>query len=160
MPIVTNATEETITIRLCGNWFTFKPGASKTMSEDLARFISTEKKDAGLAVLPDRPDNVEGDASYEELALRTREWEEQRKAAIESALDQYISRLRKVIYNNQVSLRTDLEKGNIKADPASFASDGEIDAMKIVAKYQRKDADAEKARIDEVKKLMEQVSKK
>lgn len=160
MPIVINATEETIQIRLCGNYFTFKPGSQKTMNEDLAKFIANERKDSGLAVLPDRPENVDSDDGSEQtLAARTAEWEASKKAIIESALNSYISRLRRVIYNNQVSLRQDLEKGNIKADPAAFASEGELEAMRTVAKYQKKDADQDKARIDEVKKLMEQVNK-
>jgi hypothetical protein len=85
---------------------------------------------------------------------------EQRGQLIEQALERYVARHREIIYNNQVSLRRDLEVANIKADPAVFASKGEIESMRLVAKYQKRTEDAEQAKIDEVKKLMGQVKGK
>jgi hypothetical protein len=55
-------------------------------------------------------------------------------------------------------MKQDLGKANIQADPAVFASKGELDAMRLVAKYQKTAEDTEQLKIDEVKKLMKNVT--
>lgn len=159
MAIVINATQEKVTLVLQGNYFTWEPGKEKIIrNPELAKFIQTNKNDYGLAVLPD----VQGDdemLSDEELAGRKAAYEEAKKVECEAALDRYIKRLRNVIYNNQVSLRRDLDQANMKADPAAYASEGELEAMRLVAKYQKRAEDVDANKIAEVKKLMEQVGK-
>lgn len=162
MPIVVNATQEEITIKIVGNYFKFGPGKSKTMNKDLATFIQTSAgaKGCGLAVLPDLYQEGEemDDVTSEDLAGRQKAHEELKMEACANALTDYIDRYRQVIHNNQVSLKQDLAKTNNPADPAAYASKGELDAMRLVAKYQKRAEDTEQLRVDEVKKLMKNVT--
>jgi hypothetical protein len=159
MPIVINATQEKVTLLLQGNYFSWNPGQEKVIrNEDLARFIAKERGDSGLAVLPDLQSDDEM-LSPEEFETRKASHKEARTRALDEALDRYIKRLREVIYNNQVSLRRDLEQANIKADPGSFASAGEIEAMRLVSKYQRRSEDEDAKRLAETKRLMGEINK-
>lgn len=159
MPIVKNVTQEDITVKIAGNYFNFKPGKARTMNKGLANWIEMDGKGLGLAVLPDVFQEGEeiADINAEEVARRMAADKERNDLLEAAVLDQYIKRHRDVIYNNQVSLRQDLERSNIKADPAAFASKGEMESMRLVAKYQKRAEDAEQAKIDEVKKLMKNV---
>lgn len=161
MPIVVNATQEEIQIKIVGNYFKFGPGKAKTMNKDLAMWIQTSEgaKGCGLAVLPDIYEEGEEvyDVSSEELKTRQAAHDALRKEACENALHDYIEKYRRVIYNNQISLKQDLAKSNNPADPAAFASKGELEAMRLVAKYQKTAEDAEQNKINEVNKLMKNV---
>ena len=160
MSLVINATQETITLRLRGNYFSWKPNQKKIIrDEELAHFIKTERSDSGLAVISELIKEDE-DVTPEELELRKANAVGEEVTEVKAALDRYVMKHRRVIENNQIHLRRDLEQKNIKADPAVFASSGELDSMRLVAKYQRQAEDAEANKIDEVKKLMEQVKGK
>lgn len=151
---VANATKEIITVKVAGNYFTFKPEQERVIHNDgIARFIEMELKDSGLCVLPSLMTEDE-EVSPEELEQRRLDGKEQKEIILAQALERYVTRHRGIIANNQISLRRDLEMANIKADPAAFASKGELDSMRLVAKYQKSADDAEQAKIDEVKKLM------
>lgn len=162
MPTVVNATQEEIQIKVVGNYFKFGPGKSKVMNADIASWIQTNPgaKGCGLAVLPDLYQEGEeiDDVSTAEMKARKEAQEETKAQALESALHEYLEKYRRVIYNNQVSLKQDLGKANIQADPAVFASKGELEAMRLVAKYQKSAEDTEQLKIDEVKKLMKNVT--
>lgn len=154
MPTVANCTQETITVKIAGNYFTFKPLQERVIhNESIARFIEMDLKDSGLVVLPVLVKDDE-EVTPEELEQRKIDGAEAKKALLEQGLDRYVARYRQVVANNQIHLRRDLEIANIKADPAVFASVGELEAMRLVAKYQKRSEDAEQAKIDEVKKLM------
>lgn len=162
MPTVVNATKEEITIKVVGNYFKFGPEKSKVMNADIASWIQTNPgaKGCGLAVIPDlyqEGEEVE-EVSSAELKARKDAQAELRAQACENALTEYLDKYRRVIYNNQVSLKQDLGKANIQADPSVFASKGELEAMRLVAKYQKTAEDTEQLKIDEVKKLMKAVT--
>jgi hypothetical protein len=152
MPIVLNATNEEVSVKVAGNWFSFKPGTKKNMNESIARFIQIDRKDSGLCVLPLE---FEEDADFEKSA--------EGKAILEQlkadTIRQYLDKYKAVIYNNQVSLRQDLEQKNLKIDPAVMATEGEINALKIVAKYKVLEKDADQVKLEEVKKLLEETKK-
>lgn len=149
MGLILNATKEEQKVKVFGNWFTLKPGQIKQFQDNIAAFMDKERGINGLIQLPDTFEEMEYRASDEGKALLA-EFEQK-------GVDRYLKNLRQVIYNNQVSLRSDLEKANQKVDPASLATDGEIAAMRIVAKYDNAERDREQAKIEEVKKLMAQV---
>ena len=160
MPIVANCTQETITVKVAGNYFTFKPGQERVIHQEaIARFIEMDLKASGLVVLPALMTDDE-EVTPEQLEERKLAGADHKKELLEQGLDRYVARHREVIYNNQVSLRRDLDMANIKVDPAAHASKGELDAMRLVAKYQKRTEDAEQSKIDEVKKLMGQVKGK
>jgi hypothetical protein len=166
MALVINATEETIAMQLAGgNWFTWKPGQRKTIRDErIARFIETERRGYGLAVLPDLTTQEEDDGDVElsekDLAARKAARVEQEKEACALALQAYVSRLREIIKNNQVSLARDLSRADYKYGPEHEMSDGELDAMKKVAKYDRKGKDADQERLNEIEALKKQITTK
>jgi hypothetical protein len=160
MAIVINATQETITLRLRSHYFTWKPAQKKVIrDEELAHFIRTERGDSGLAVISELVRDDE-EISPEELEERRAASAEAEKLECEAALDRYVQKHRRVIENNQISLRRDLEQSGIKADPAVFASTGELESMKLVAKYQKSAEDKEQAKVEEVRRLMSNVKGK
>lgn len=151
MALIYNTTEEEQVVKVFGHFHRLKPGQIKSFQENVAHFMSTDRKEWGLVALPEEfedlshRDSAEGKA---ELARRRKE-----------GLEAYLNRHRRVIYNNQVSLRSDLEKSNQKVDPSILASDGELDSMRLVAKYQKASDDDSQKRADEVKKLVTSISK-
>lgn len=145
-----NTTSEIQKVKAAGNHFEFKPKEVKFFyNTDIAAFIADERKHQGLVALPD--EFLEhGYEKTPEGELRLAEFEQ-------AGLDAYLGHLRTVIANNQVSLRQDLEKANLKIDPALLASKGELEAMRTVAKYQRQEEDRAQQKVDEVKELMKKV---
>lgn len=159
MSVTINATQETITLKIWGNWFTWKPGQKKVIrDEEMAKFIAMERKDSGIAVIPELMRDDE-EVTPEELDARRAASVGVEEEECRNALERYVARHREVIANNQISLRRDLQQANIQADPAAYASTGELESMKLVAKYQKRAEDAEAAKIAEVKRLMSQVTK-
>lgn len=149
MPLIMNTTNETQKVRAFGNFFEFKPKQIKPMQEHIADFIASERSYQGMVALPE---------SFEDLEYRqSDEGKAQLKELERQGIESYLGHLRSIIYNNQVSLRQDLEQSGIKADPASFASEGELEAMRLVASYQSKKDDEAQKRIDEVKELVKKV---
>ncbi len=144
-----NATNELQSVKALGNWFTFKPKQIRQIdNQDLAMFLLEERADHGLVGLPEAFEDLEYRGSAEgKKALEKYE---------EQGINSYVRALRAVIYNNQVSMRQDLEKSNLKIDPAALASDGELAAMRLVAKYQKDSDDRDQRKIDEVKQLVKQ----
>ncbi len=165
MPLVINATEEQVTVVVHGNYFTWKPAQEKVLrSESVCRFIQSDRRGYGLAVLPDlkTPEEEQGDVevSDETLAARKAERDGAKKAACAQALTDYINAKRDLIKNNQVSLARDLARADYKYGPEHEMSDGELDAMRLVAKYEHKGKDLAQDRLDEIKKLQKQIATK
>lgn len=164
MPIVINVTDEEISIQARGHWFNWKPGQRKTIrDEKLAKFIELDRRGYGLAVLPDLTSQEEddGDVAVTEaqIAERKKEREAAEKIAVSAALDAYVARHREIIKNAQVSLARDLAHKDYKYDAAKDYSDGELAAMRLVAKYDKKGKDAAQERFEEIKRLEKQIGK-
>lgn len=156
MALLINATKEDITVKVAGNYFSVKAGKEKRIhNEDIARFIKVQLPDCGLAVMHDVNEDLEGEDREAAIA----EQNAIKEGLIKEALTRYIDKHRAVIYNNQVSLKKDLASANMQIDPAVLASDGELHSMRIVAAYQRQEADATQAKVDEVKKLTQGYAK-
>lgn len=149
MGLIYNTTNEQQSVKAFGNWFTFKPKQMKMIDDKLSHFLATEKKEYGLVALKEDF----GDPTY----LQSPEGQAELAAKENEGVKNYIAHHRSIIYNNQVSLRKDLETANLKIDPATLASDGEIKSMEIVAKYQQQEDDAAQKRVDRVKDLMKSV---
>ena len=149
MAYIYNATNEEQSIRALGSYFTFKPKQMKMMNDDMSSWIAVEKKHHGLVQLDNRFEDEEFRKSDDGQALL--------KSAEEEGITNYLHHHRMIIANNQISLRRDLEQANIKADPSAFATSGEIESMKIVARYGARDQDASQERMDEVRRLMKEI---
>lgn len=147
--LVMNATNEKVTVKAMGNWFEFKPKQIKNFTHNLGLFLITERSQNGLVHVPDAFEDPEYKATEEGRAQLS----DLEKRGIEA----FCKGLRQRIYNNQVSLRQDLERSNLKVDPAVLATDGELEAMRLLAKYQDQKDDIEQKKIDEVKDLMKSI---
>lgn len=149
MAIVLNATDEKQSTKALGNWFTFQPKQYKTMDEKIAHFLISDRSELGFVGLPEE---------FEDPAYKaTPEGQQVYAAAVQQGIDAYIRGLRALIHNNQVSLRRDLERSNFKYGPELEASPGEVEAMRLVAKYQKNQDDSEQKKADEVKELMRKI---
>jgi hypothetical protein len=151
MALVMNASNEIATFRVFGNHFTLKPGQIKSFQENIARFISINEttKNLGLVTLPDELEDLDMRQSPEGKAIL----EDKKKDGVNNR----IAFLRQLVYNNQVSLRQDLEKANIKADPRVFASSGEMGAYEELVKYQAKKEDEDQKKVARIKALEDQL---
>ena len=147
MALIMNASADAVDFKVFGSHFTMKAGQIKTFQDHIARFIATNEstRNKGLVVLPDELEDLDVRQSSEGRALI--------EAKKKDGVNNRIAHLRQVIYNNQVSLRQDLEKSNLKADPRSFASEGEIAAYEELVKYQSSKEDEDQKRIDRIKAL-------
>lgn len=147
MALVMNASADTVEFRAYGSHFSMKSGQIKTFQDHIARFIVTNEstRSLGLVGLPEELEDIDFRQSAAGLAAV----EEKKKEGVNNR----IAHLRQVIYNNQVSLRQDLEKSNLKADPRAFASEGEVKAFEELVKYQAKKEDEDQKRIDKIKAL-------
>jgi hypothetical protein len=147
--LVMNATNEKISVKALGNWFEFKPKQVKNMEQKIGHFLITERRENGLVALPD---------SFEDPEYKNSPEGKAELATIEQrGIEAFCDSLRKRIYNNQVSLRMDLERANIKADPSAFVTEGELEAMRLLAKYQTAKDDSAQKKQDEVKELMKKI---
>lgn len=151
MAMIMNASVETVHTVVFGNHFTLKPGQMKNFTDHVGKFMSIERRYLGLVGLPEQCEDPEFLASPEGKAVV--------EAARKQGIENRCRHLRELVYNNQVSLKNDLDKANIKADPRAFASDGEIAAMQELVKYQVAKDDTEAKRVEEIKKLEEKIGK-
>lgn len=151
MPLIFNASAETQRFQVFGNHFELGSKKMKMFEERIARFIEMERRYLGLVSLPDDfmdPSFSNSEQGKQVLAEKERE-----------GIDARVKHLRGVIYNNEVSLRQDLERANIKADPKVFASAGEVAAYRELATYKKSQDDAEAAKVEEIKKLEAEIKK-
>lgn len=147
MALIHNASAEKQHVVVYGQHFDFAPGQTKNLQEHFAHMMATDKAYMGLVSLPAEFE----DPMYASTEEGKKVLEERRATGINNR----ISHLRQVIYNNEVSLRRDLEMKNMKVDPKLMASDGEIAAYEELVKYQKKQEDeaaAKAARIAELQK--------
>lgn len=153
MALVMNASAETANFKVYGNHFSMKPGQIKTFQDHVARFIAITDttRNLGLVTLPDDLEDLD----YRQSEDGKRTLDEKRKEGI----DNRVSCLRQIIYNNQVSLRQDLERANIKADPRVYASLGEVKAYEELAGYQIHKEDEDKKKVDRIKALEAKINK-
>lgn len=151
MPLIMNTTNEVQKVKAFGNWFEFKPKQIKPMREEIADFISQDRGYQGMVLLPD---------SFEDLDYRqSEEGKSKLKELEKQGISTYVTHLRSIVYNNQQSLRQDLAQAEMNIDPATLASDGELEAMRLVAQYQSKKDDEDQKKVDEVKELMRKIGK-
>lgn len=152
MPAIFNSTNEEQHVTVFGKHFTFKPKQIKVMNESVGKYLATNRMEQGIIGLPDQ---FEEDRNYQDT-----EEGKQTLAELEArALEAYLAFHRAIVANNQVSLRADLERANLKTDPATLASKGELASARIVASYQRSKEDVAQKRADEMKKLVTEIKK-
>lgn len=126
MPFVMNALATPINTQAHGKWFAWKPGQIKEIqNNDLAMFLTQNRGEEGLVGIDDHM--MELDKSDPENLAKFNEYIEDRR---KEGVQKRINKLDSIIRNLEQSLRFDLESKNIKSDPLSFASKGELQAYK------------------------------
>lgn len=150
MPFIMNALQTPINTQAHGKWFQWKPGQIKDIqNQDLAHFFTQNRGEEGLVGINN--DIMEMDVND---PVRLEFIEERRKEGVQKR----INKLDAIINNLEQSLRYDLEAKNMKADPLTFASKGELNAYKeraTLSDFERKQAMNVG---DEIRKLKEQIA--
>lgn len=154
---VWNPTEETVSTKIHGAWFSFAPGSFKTMDENKCNFIENNRKETGLVLLPDEFNP--SSESYQDGIEKTEAGKKILTAARERGINNLIEFHLEIVKNNQVSLRNDLAPRSPGVDPARLASlqasAGELKSMQLVAKYKGRSSTSPAQKIGEIEKLMD-----
>lgn len=151
MPAIMNCLEEENAVMVGGNTFTFKPNEIKWIYQDaIAHFIVSKRYEQGFVEMPAEFE----DKFYWSTPEAVKIIAEKRKDGVAN----YCRKLRELVYNAEVSLRQDLEKANIKADPKSFASDQDLKNRELLLKYQQKKEDSDQNRIKRLKEIDEKLA--
>lgn len=157
---VWNPTEEPVATVINGNHFHWNPGQFKTMKEHQGRFVSSNRKETGLVVIEDGR-FTPGDDAFIPGFEKTEEAKKILMPLKEIGISNLISALMDIIRNNQVSMRQDLAHRYPTADAAKLAainaSPAELNAMRLVAKYKKKNHDNDAKRVDEIENLMKEI---
>lgn len=157
---VYNPTEEEVTTVINGSFFSWKPGQIKQMRASQATFVDTNRKETGLMVISD-PRFIPAEDAYVLNFDKTEEGKKILEPLRETGIKNLIDSLMYIIRNNQVSLRQDLANkyptGDSAKLAASYASPAEINAMRMVVKYKKKNKDNAAKQADEVEKLMSEI---
>ncbi len=151
MAMIMNASSEVQHTTVHGNHFTLKPGQIKNFQDSVGKFLAMERRYLGFVGLPEE---------FEEPAFQMTP---EGKALIEAKRVEGVNNrcqyLRQLIFNNQVSMKQDLDKADMKVDPRIFASVGEINAMEELAKYQAAKDDGDAEKIARIKALEAKIGK-
>lgn len=161
MMLIMNCLEEENRAVVGGNTFTFAPKQIKPFYNDnLARLLETNRGEDGFISLPIeleylchlRPgETVDSIISKEHNELLVEKRQE--------GVNRFVENLRRRVYNAQVSVKHDLDKMGIKADSRAYSSDQDLKNLELLVKYQTKQEDASKARIDRIKELEKTLEK-
>lgn len=160
MPRVYNPTEEHVSLCIHGSWLQFPAGQLKIVYQpEKADFIRRDRQYSGLVVLPE-----EFDPQSEKFAEGHERTDEGKKILSEAriqGINALIEHHMGVVRNNQVSLRQDLAHRYPSADASKLAaldaSKGELESMRLVAKYKGKSSDNAQKKVEEVEKLMQSI---
>lgn len=157
---VWNPTEETVSTMINGAYFNWNPGQFKTMRAHQASFIGSNRKEFGLVVVDDDR-FAAGSDEFVPGFEKSKEAEPILAPYREQGVSNLVNHLMEIIRNNQVSLRQDLAHKYPTADAAKLAainaSPAELHAMRLVAKYKKKNGDNDAKRVDEIEKLMKDI---
>lgn len=149
MPFIMNALDKKVAVRAYGQWFEFAPGAVKSIHNPAIAFkMATDLAYEGLVEVPDEvienptaPESVQKRAELKTQGIRNR-----------------ITALKKIINNLEVSLKKDLDMANLKMDPRTLASDGEIEAYKELATLAKFEREQELDRVKVIEELTEKIN--
>lgn len=132
-----------------GNWFDFKPGQIKNMSENLAAFLTREKKSYGFANLPEAFE----DPSYKD----TDEGKQHLEAAIESGRRNVVAELMYRKRNLEVSLQKDLDIKGERSNSLIYASEADKEMYRRLAEFAHLNQDKAAQDLAEITKLKETI---
>jgi hypothetical protein len=158
---VWNPTEENISTKIFGSWFSFPAGSKKSFHKPgMASFIEQNRKETGLVVLPAEfnPNSEKYIEHFEKTEDGKRILAERRETGINNLIEFHLA----VVRNNQVALANDISRQYGSPETgrqmAKYeASKGELESMRLVAKYKGKSAGNAQKKADEIEKLMKEI---
>lgn len=119
---IMNALDKDVSTQVHGKWFSFKPRQIKLFAnKDIAEFMAMNRGEEGLVDIPE--EIMELPAADPE---RVKVVEEKRFEGVQKR----VRKLDMIKENLLTSLRYDVELKGIKADPLTFASKGELLAIR------------------------------
>lgn len=122
MPYIMNALDKTVTVRVFGKHFEFKPKQIKAIvSDDIANKMSTSCGEDGLVGIP------------EEAMEWDRQGAEWKDLIAKKTIEGKANRLKKlewIRFNEEVSLKRDLQSKNIQASPFAYGNPELVKAYK------------------------------
>lgn len=150
-----NALDDDQTTIVHGKHFSFKAKQIKPFqNEEIANTILRERKEMGFVEIP----KIQSD---DETVVEDYDRSPAGLAIIEDCrhkgIEEYCNKLRKQVYNLQVSLKKDLAVKNMNIDPSHLATDGDLKTLEQLVKYQSRKEDVSQVRADRTKKLLEKV---
>jgi hypothetical protein len=156
-----NPTEEHVSTKIHGNWFSWAPGAKKSMIGDAkAQFVEQERKETGLVVLPPQfnPNHEQYVEGYDKTEEGKKILAEKRETGINNLIEYHLN----IVRNNQVCLAQDYARHYGSPEAGSRmakydASKGEMDSMRLVAKYKGKSSTNAQKKAEDIEKLMDQI---
>ena len=158
---VWNPTEEHVSTKIHGYWFSFPPGFKKSFQRPgMGQFIEQNRKETGLVILPPEfnPNSDQFVEGFENTPEGKKILAEKRETGINNLIEFHLA----IVRNNQVCLAQDIarqygspETGRTMAKYE--ASKGELESMRLVAKYKGKSQGNAQKKAEEISKLMEQI---
>lgn len=149
MPHIMNALDKPVTVKVFGNYITFSPRQIKYIAnENMALKMNMDHGGEGLVSFPDEA--MEFDKNGPEFKKVVSE-------KIREGKQKRVKLLKQIVHNLEVSLQRDLDIAGIKTSAATFASEGELAALKELAQFKSVEQDEEAFRAEEWEKLRKQV---
>ena len=154
MGLVLNCLDRDNAVTIGGNTFSFAPKQVKMFyNDEVSTAITSHRQHMGFSALP-------GELEYLLLKKKDKsepevepEHQEIYNAARQDGINAYVENLRRLIYNEQVSLKMDHDKVNNKMDTRLLLHPKMVKNMEEVIKYQARKEDAAAAQLDKVKEL-------
>lgn len=140
-----NALDKNVKFKALGNHFELKPRQIKRFNADMGNWIAKERGEYGLVAIDNRFEEHEFKVSEEGVALL----EEARQEGVRKRA----AHLKRVVDNLLISVRQDINMADMKLDPLSIATDGELEAMQELQGLQRQSNDREKIRLEKARAL-------
>lgn len=138
-----------VKVQAFGNWFEFKPGQIKNMQQNLADFLSQDRRQLGFVALPEEFE----DPNYK----NTEEGKKILDDANETGRRQVVAELNYRKRNLEVSLQRDLDLKGEKVNALVYASDSDKDMYRRLAEYTRMSQDKSADELEEIRKLKEEI---
>lgn len=160
MATILNCLDRDNMARIGGNHFEFKPNQMKYFHDkNIAQCIDRLKREDGFILLPEEFDEL---SLIKDDAKRAMITTDEHKATLKHYRDQglkdYVTNLRRLIYNATVSMQKDLDRAGYKYDARVEANSADLNRLRELSKYQAQDLDTSQQRIDEFKELEKKVA--
>lgn len=159
MPLVMNCLERENQVTIGGNTFTFSPKQIKEIhNPDIASEIVVRRQHLGFTGLPEELAYLTHIRKGQPAPVADPEHEELIRNARQEGVNAYVNNLRRIIYNEQVSLKQDMERMNDKSDPRLMMKPQMVKNMEELVKYQTAKEDLSQQQVDKIKELEKKIS--